>query len=136
MAWPTRTIVAPSSTAISKSPDMPIDSSARSMPEGASSRRRSRRSRKRRKQEVDFLVEKRVFVLLIGADRTAEHDDELGFDRIERPQRVDPGVVEMDRVADVLDRLGEGAEILEMDVADRHRGPERHPPITPPCPAS
>ncbi len=41
MAWPTRTTVAPSSMATSKSPDMPMDSSSRPTPAGASWRKRS-----------------------------------------------------------------------------------------------
>ena len=82
----------------------------------------------------DFAGDERIGFALIDADRTAEHDDEIGRDQRLRVERLDAGIVIANLIAARGDQRAEQTEILEGDVANRQAGPgcdDCAPPIRP-----
>ncbi len=75
--------------------------------------------------QLQLLDEERVAVVLVGADRSAEHDQQVGRERVHRAEVGDRRIDVVDRPAVRLEPRVPHAEILEHDMAD-HRD-ARHP---------
>src|SRR5215831_556140 len=83
-------------------------------------------------EERDLPAEKRVNGFFIGADRTAEHDDQVGRQRIDPVDIVDAGVAIADGIPIATQHAVERAEVLEMDMPDRDRSLAHRWELTPP----
>src|SRR6266851_2930987 len=68
--------------------------------------------------DAQLVHEEGVELLLIGADRPAQHDQEIRRRHLGSGEVVDRSIAIGDRPAATLEQRGEGAEILERDVAD------------------
>jgi hypothetical protein len=77
-------------------------------------------------KQRELIHDERIRLLLVCADGPAEHDHEFRVKSIDSLQFIEAGIAELYGVARLPDRLGEGAEILKMNMADRHSRSQRH----------